>query len=80
MRMVAISKDYNICTGLKLAGVDSYQATTEEELIKTLSGLANIDVVITTSEVNKTKAFENFSKANPHIQLFDINDSWHRVG
>jgi len=67
--MVAICNCKDTCLGLRLVGVESYFATTEEELLATLLNLlvADIKILVVSEELAAADSFVNFEMANPQI-------------
>jgi len=70
----AICNCHDTCLGLRLVGVDSYFAATEDELFAALVKLpaANTKVLIISEELTATTSFVNFTKVNPQILIAQV--------
>ena len=74
MRTVAICTDPDVCIGLRLAGVESYCAASEEELTIVIEEIEATDVgiIVACESFTKSPSLENFYKKNPQILSADL--------
>ena len=72
--MSAICNCEDTCLGLRLVGVDSHFAATEDELFAALEKLSATDtkVLVVSEELADTTSFINFEKAHPQILMTRI--------
>jgi len=67
--MVAIVRDPDICMGLKLAGVECYNAETVEALPEILEAISPADtgIIAISDEFIELELIQTFLKANPQM-------------
>ena len=72
--MAAICNCEDTCLGLRLVGVDSHFAATEEELPSILANLraGDIKVMAISEELAAADSFAKFEQANPQILVATV--------
>ena len=69
MKIAAICSDFDICTGLKLTGIECHHVTTEAEITTVLAALqtADIGVLVVSENLAESASLTKFSNANPQV-------------
>ena len=77
MKMVAISSNHNVCTGLKLVGVECHNVETADELSTLFAVISTADIGVLVVSINLSSAIPliKYLEANPQILFIAINDN-----
>ena len=69
MRTIAICTNTDVCTGLRLVGVDSYFAASEEELAEVVDNIdtTDIGIIVICENFASSPSLKNFRENNPQI-------------
>jgi len=66
MKAVAVIDCKDIYTGLRLVGLETYLATTQEEFAQILTTLSDVGVLVVAKKF-ECDSLNNFLKSNPHV-------------
>ena len=75
MKIVAISSNKDICIGLKLVGVECYNAKNAEELSEVLAKIpaSDIGMLVVSDDLSITAPLVRYLDANPQILFLAVN-------